>query len=212
MTSFEVKYEVKKWAYPLAILTLITFFVLRATYESEWIINFDNKMADLFFGNRFIEFFHYIGEPAFVVTVAILLVVYLAWKIKNYRAILFVLLTIAAGNVLNQLLKKWVQRPRPEIEEQLTSFSFPSGHSMTGILYLFTIAYIFSENNSKGRKTLLWLGAIILTVLIGLSRVAGARHFASDVLAGWSMGYTWFIICVIWYERRKRHFKVNNKS
>ncbi|MGE7913430.1 phosphatase PAP2 family protein [Lysinibacillus xylanilyticus] len=202
----------KKWAYPLAILTLITFLVLRVTYESKWIINFDNKMADLFFGNRFIEFFHYIGEPAFVVTVAILLVVYLAWKIKNYRAILFVLLTIAAGNVLNQLLKKWVQRPRPEIEEQLTSFSFPSGHSMTGILYLFTIAYIFSENSSKGRKTLLWLGAIILTVLIGLSRVAGARHFASDVLAGWSMGYTWFIICVIWYERRKRHFKVNNKS
>ncbi|KOS63305.1 phosphatase PAP2 family protein [Lysinibacillus agricola] len=201
----------KKWAYPLAVLTLIIFFVLRVTFQSKLINTFDTKMADLFFGNRFIEFFHYIGEPAFVVSVAIVLIVYLAWKVKNYRGILFVLLTIAGGNVLNQLLKKWVQRPRPEIEEQLTSFSFPSGHAMTGILYLFTTAYIFSENNSKGRKTILWLGAIILTGLIGLSRVAGARHFASDVLAGWSMGYTWFIICVFWYERRKRFFIAKNK-
>lgn len=200
----------KKWAYPLAVLTLIIFFVLQGTFQSKLISTFDTKMADLFFGNRFVEFFHYIGEPVFVVSVAIVLIVYLAWNVKNNRGILFVLLTIAGGNVLNQLLKKWVQRPRPEIEEQLTSFSFPSGHSMTGILYLFTIAYVFSENNSRGRKMLLWLGAVVLTVLIGLSRVAGARHFASDVLAGWSMGYTWFVICVFWYERRKRLFKVKN--
>ncbi len=202
----------KKWAYPLAVLTLIIFLVLRVSFQRESINTFDTKMADLFFGNCLIGFFHYLGEPAFVVSVAIVLIVYLAWKVKNNRGILFVLLTVAGGNVLNQLLKKWVQRPRPEIEEQLTSFSFPSGHAMTGILYLFTIAYIFSENNSKGRKTLLWLGAIVLAVLVGVSRVAGARHFASDVLAGWSMGYTWFIICVIWYERRKRRFKTKNKS
>lgn len=164
-----------------------------------------------FFGNRFIEIFHYIGEPKFVVAVAVVLMVYLAWKEKNYRGMLFVVLTFAAGNVLNQLLKKWEQRPRPEIEDQLTSFSFPSGHSMTGILYLFTLAYILAENSSKGRKILLWLGATILMVLIGLSRIAGARHFATDVLAGWSIGYTWFIICVIWYERRKRLFQSNHK-
>ncbi|WP_338652012.1 phosphatase PAP2 family protein [Lysinibacillus sp. Y5S-8] len=201
----------KKWAYPLAILTLIVFFVLRATYQSEFMNTLDAKMAEIFFGNRFIEIFHYIGEPKFVVAVAVVLMVYLAWKAKNYRAMLFVVLTFAAGNVLNQLLKKWIQRPRPEVENQLTSFSFPSGHAMTGILYLFTIAYIFAENNSKGRKIVLWLGATILMVLIGLSRIAGARHFATDVLAGWSMGYTWFIICVIWYERRKKSFQSNHK-
>jgi len=201
----------KTLVYPLALLTLIIYCWLQANFQSHSIENFDTKMAEFFFGNRFIEFFHYIGEPVFVIFVALILIVYLAWQAKNYRGILFVLLTIAGGNVLNQILKKWVQRPRPEIEDQLTSFSFPSGHSMTGILYLFTTAYILSENNSKGRKILLWIGAIILTVLIGLSRVAGARHFASDVLAGWSMGYTWFIICMFWYERRKRYFQRNQK-
>lgn len=201
----------KKWAYPLAIVTLIAFFVLRTTYQSEPIRTFDNQMAEWLFGNRFIELFHYIGEPKFVVCIGILLTVYLAWKARNYRGILFVLLTFAGGTVLNQLLKAWVQRPRPEIADQLASFSFPSGHSMSGILYLFTTAYILSEGNTKARKTQLWITAVMLTALIGMSRVAGARHFATDVLAGWSVGFTWFVICVFWYERRKRLFEaVNN--
>lgn len=201
----------KKWAYPLAIVTLIAFFVLRTTYQSEPIRTFDSQMAEWLFGNRFIELFHYIGEPKFVVCIGILLTVYLAWKARNYRGILFVLLTFAGGTVLNQLLKAWVQRPRPEIADQLASFSFPSGHSMSGILYLFTTAYILSEGNTKARKTQLWITAVVLTALIGMSRVAGARHFATDVLAGWSVGFTWFVICVFWYERRKRLFEaVNN--
>lgn len=183
--------------------------MLRLTYQGETIFNFDSKVADVLFGNPFIEAFHYIGEPSFVITVALILMVYLAWRVKNYRGMLFVLLTFAGGNVLNQLLKKLIQRPRPEIEDQLTSFSFPSGHAMSGILYLFTVAYLLSENNSKARQIQLWVGAIVLTILIGLSRIAGARHFASDVLAGWCVGYTWFIICVLWYERRKRLYKKN---
>ena len=203
---------IKKWTYPLAIITLIIFMVLRVTYQGETIFSFDTKMAETLFGISFIEAFHYIGEPNFVVGVAILLIVYLAWIAKNYRGMMLVILTFAVGNVLNQLLKKWVQRPRPEIEDQLTSYSFPSGHAMSGILYLFTVAYLLSENNSKARKIQLWGGAIILTILIGLSRVAGARHFASDVIAGWCIGYTWFIICIIWYERRKRVFQKRNSK
>ncbi len=191
--------------------TFFSFFVLHASYQSKTIENFDAKMADILLGNRLIEVFHYIGEPIFVVCVAIVLMVYLAWQMKNYRGLVFILLTFAAGNVLNQLLKKWVQRPRPEIEDQLTSFSFPSGHAMTGILYLFATAYILAENNRKVRKVQLWNVAIVLTILIGMSRVAGARHFASDVLAGWSVGFTWFIICVIWYERRKRRIEKDNE-
>lgn len=39
----------KKWAYPLAVLTLIFFIVLRATYQSQLMNTFDAKMAELFF-------------------------------------------------------------------------------------------------------------------------------------------------------------------
>lgn len=76
---------------------------------------------------------------------------------------------------------------------------------MTGALYLLTIAYLLSEGLNRSKKALLiWAVALILICLIGLSRIAESRHFATDVLAGWSMGYTWFIVCMLWYERRKR--------
>ncbi|MGE7772087.1 phosphatase PAP2 family protein [Viridibacillus arvi] len=198
----------KKLFYPLAIVTTIVYIVLFLNIKSNWVFNLDQWASDLLMDNKFLVFFHYFGEPAFVVVVAIVLLLVLWIRDHNYRGMFFALVTIAAGNVLNQLLKVWVQRPRPDIPDQLKSFSFPSGHSMTGILYLFTLAYIATEyQSSKKVKIFTWIGAVVLTVLIGMSRVAESRHFASDVLAGWSMGYTWFIIAVIWYERRKRIFK-----
>ncbi|KYG89670.1 phosphatase PAP2 family protein [Metasolibacillus sp. FSL H7-0170] len=194
----------KKWIYGLAIVTLSLFIMLRFTYETPSFINFDDKWAQLLRGNELLIFFHYIGEPIFVVIVALILVIW-QWRKGNYDGVAFIVLTIAVGNVLNQLLKKWIERPRPDMVDQLLSFSFPSGHSMTGALYLLTIAYLLSEGLNRSKKALLiWAVALILICLIGLSRIAESRHFATDVLAGWSMGYTWFIVCMLWYERRKR--------
>ncbi|MEO4054959.1 phosphatase PAP2 family protein [Solibacillus sp. CAU 1738] len=196
-----------KRMYLLAVVTLCIFFGLRITYNTPSIIAFDEKMSDLLEGNTFIIFFHYIGEPIFVVLVGLVLMIWLWVRERNYRGMFFVLLTFGAGNVVNQLLKKWVERPRPEMLDQLTSYSFPSGHAMTGMLYLLTIAYLLSEVLTDQKKVLLvWVIALVLICLIGLSRIAESRHFASDVLAGWSIGYTWFAICVFWYERRKRIF------
>lgn len=194
----------KKWIYSLAVITLGLFIMLRFSYETPTFMSFDENLVKLLDGNELIIFFHYIGEPIFVVIVALILVFW-QWRKGNYRAIVFVLLTIAAGNVLNQLLKKWIERPRPDIADQLLSFSFPSGHSMTGALYLLTIAYLLSEGLGRSKKALLvWLVAIILICFIGLSRIAESRHFATDVLAGWSVGYTWFVVCMMWYERGKK--------
>lgn len=194
----------KKFFYPLAIITTIVFFVFYKNLTSEWVTILDTKASALLKGNSFIEFFHYFGETKLIMIVAVLLLIWLWIRDRNYRGMVFALLTIAVGNTLNHLMKDWVQRPRPIIPHQLTSFSFPSGHAMVGTLYLFTIAYLTTEYSSKKKKIVVWSITIILAALVGLSRIAGSRHFASDVIAGWCIGYTWFILVVIWYERRKR--------
>lgn len=194
-----------KFFYLLAIVTPVIFFVFYANLNSAWLNSLDTNASNLLKGNSFIEFFHYFGETKFIMIVAILLLFWLWFRGSNYRGMMFALLTIAGGNVLNQLLKGWVQRPRPVIPHQLTSFSFPSGHAMVGILYLFTIAYFATEYGATmKRKILVWSLAVTMTILIGLSRIAGIHHFASDVIAGWSIGYSWFILIVIWYQRRRR--------
>ncbi|WP_274308394.1 phosphatase PAP2 family protein [Solibacillus daqui] len=198
----------KKWAYPLALVTFAVFLVMAFNYKSSSFIAFDERIASILRGNEFIGLFHYLGETVFVAIVTLMVFFYFWLKEKNYRVMLYVVLTMAAGTAINQGLKAFFERQRPEIAEQLTSYSFPSGHSQMSVLYLFMLAYLFSKiTTNHKRTTLVWIAAIVLACLIGLSRIAESRHFATDVLAGWSIGYTWFIICVIWYELRDRKYK-----
>lgn len=203
--------NVKKWAYLLALVTLVIFLVMAFNYKTPNFEAFDERLVSPLQGNEIIILFHYLGETVFVVIIALLLLLFLWIRENNYRGMLFVLMTFAAGTFINQLLKTYFERPRPEIVDQLSSYSFPSGHSQMSVLYLFTLAYLFSEMTaSKKKATIAWLVAILLACLIGLSRIAEGRHFPTDVLAGWSIGYTWFVICVFWYEARKRKFKRKN--
>ncbi|GEK33143.1 phosphatase PAP2 family protein [Kurthia sibirica] len=189
------------------VITLIIFLVFAVNLNSHWVQKVDQWGQDTFEGNRFLEPFHIIGEPLFVVIVAIILLLVLWFKAQNFRAMIFALLTIAGGNMLNTIIKKIVERPRPELTNQLTSYSFPSGHAMTGILYLLTLAYLLTEFRSTTQKAIAFTIAAVLTLCIGLSRIAGTRHYLSDVIGGWSLGFTVFAIAVIWYEARKRAFK-----
>ena len=201
----------KNWMLILAIVTFFVFVFLMYTFDTPPLINFDKEMTALMEGNKFIEWFHYLGETKFIFSVGIVLLIWL-WLYKgDYYGMFLVLLTYPGGFLLNQLIKRIVERPRPEIADQLNSFSFPSGHAMMAMLYLLTIAYFLSgEFVGKKKSTIIWIMAIILIILIGLSRIAGSRHFATDVIAGWSLGYTWFVLCVLWYETRKRQSKIED--
>jgi undecaprenyl-diphosphatase len=198
--------ELKKWYFPLALVTFIGFLLLFFYYTHEEMLEFDQVISDALIGNEFVRFFHHIGEPNWIAAASLLLIIFLLIHRKNYRGMLFVLLSVGGGNFLNHLLKEWIQRVRPEMADQLTSFSFPSNHAMVGLLYLFTYAYFMTEKASSLKWRIgVWLSAITLSLLVGLSRVAGNHHYATDVLAGWCAGYSYFILVVIWYEWRNRH-------
>lgn len=197
----------KNWFYPLGLVSFIGFAIIVVSISKGEVIAIDDKMSHLLAGNTFLTLFHYLGETSFILVVMLLLLGYLWIRSKNYRGMLFVLFSVGIGNVANQLLKKWIQRQRPDIPHQLESFSFPSGHAMVGLLYVFTIAYFFTEHQSnKMVRLFIWIGAILLSLFMGLSRIAESRHYATDVFAGWMVGYTWFILMVLWYEMRKRNF------
>lgn len=201
----------KKRAYFLAVITFVIFIIVALNYRQPAFTAFDEKMASYLKGNQFFIAFHYIGETIFVVIVAVLMLLQLWIRERNYRGMLLILATLAAGNVLNQLLKHYFMRPRPEIVDQLTSYSFPSGHSQMTVLYLLTVAYLFAEMTSSKKKVVaIWVTSVVLACCVGFARVAESRHFATDVVAGWSIGYTWFAVCVYWYEARKRVFKSKN--
>ena len=197
--------------YLIGLLPVFLFLWIGEKYETEAFVQFDEKVASILFGNDFITLFHYIGDTVTVMIFTLIMVFYFGVKQQNYRATLFIVATVAGGTALNQTLKAYYARPRPVILEQLDSFSYPSGHSMLGVLFLFTAAYLFSRLSASTKASLMyWIVAITLFVLIGLSRIAEGRHYATDVLGGWSLGIAWFTLCVIWYELRDRAFKKNH--
>ena len=116
---------------------------------------------------------------------------------------------IAAGSsLLNQFMKLWFDRPRPEnaFFEQ-PGFSFPSGHAMIGsAFYGLLIYWTWTEV-----KPLLWRWLLIIflsswVLLIGYSRVYLHVHYASDVIAGWSAGFIFLIVCLLVLRRMEPNY------
>lgn len=194
-----------KSKYVIAVFTFVVFCIIWMTYETSFIQSFDRIASDLLYGNKFITMFHYLGETKFIFAVTIIVLIIIWFRKHDYRLTVFVIFSVGAGYGLYQFLKRVIERPRPEIVDQFSTFSFPSGHAVHGLLYLLTIAYLINRTVTSIRASVIvWLSAIILAFLIGLSRITEGRHFASDVLAGWMLGYSWFVLCLWWYKRGNR--------
>ncbi|MGM9948793.1 MAG: phosphatase PAP2 family protein [Lysinibacillus sp.] len=184
-----------------AAFSFLLFLVLFFIYED--LHAFDEKVASWLYGSPFIEAFHFFGETKVMIAGT---VVFLIWYVirRNYRGMLFVIFSMGGGIALNQMVKRIVERPRPELPDQLTTYSFTSTHTTIALLLLFTAAYIITEHMSRRSvKVAAWSLAIVLTILAGLSRIAEGRHFATDVLAAWALTYAWFTLCKYIYEKNK---------
>lgn len=198
----------KKWADLGAIPAFLLFITLAFTYEKLHVV--DEKMASWLYGNKVIEVFHLFGETKVMIVVTIGLLIIYAVR-RSYRGMLFVIFSIGGGIALNQLVKRIVERPRPELPDQLTTYSFTSTHATIALLLLFTTAYIITEyRGRRSIKVMVWSLAIVLAVLGGLSRIAEGRHFATDVVGAWALTYAWFTLCKYIYENNKA--KSNPKS
>ncbi|MFL5328115.1 MAG: phosphatase PAP2 family protein [Gemmataceae bacterium] len=111
-----------------------------------------------------------------------------------------VLLTATIGAaILSYLLKDYFARPRPELVSHLahvTSASFPSGHAMLSATVYLTLGTLLARLAEPWRLKFYFVAiATFLTFIIGVSRIYLGVHWPTDVLAGWSAGLTWALLC-----------------
>ena len=128
---------------------------------------------------------------------------------RKWRAAAFVAISVVGGTLLSTLLKVTFARPRPDLVPhavEVTSASFPSGHSMLAMVTYLTLGAVLAESQSKRRiKVYLLSWAVFLALIVGLSRVYLGVHWPTDVLAGWCMGSAWALLCgaiALWLKRR----------
>lgn len=104
------------------------------------------------------------------------------------------------GVVLNTGLKHIIARARPELvnhEVMVYTPSFPSAHAMlTATLFLVIGALAAAGQSNPAARHFVLAAAIAMIVIVGLSRVFLGVHWPSDVLAGWSAGIAWALVCL----------------
>jgi undecaprenyl-diphosphatase len=118
---------------------------------------------------------------------------------KRYRTAFFVFVTAASGEVVSYAMKSVFLRPRPTVVPHLRetfSSSFPSGHAMqSAIIYLTLGAMLMRITEGRITKIYCCTMAMLLTFLVGVSRVWLGVHYPTDVLAGWIVGLFWASVC-----------------
>jgi len=100
---------------------------------------------------------------------------------------------------VNFVFKMGFHQPRPSWLDPAvhpktveTSFGIPSGHAQNAVT-------VWGFLDLKTRKLWRWVVAVLLTILIGFSRLVLGVHFPTDVLAGWLIG-----LLVLWSFARLR--------
>jgi len=149
-----------------------------------------------------------LGGVAVLALITFISVVYLL-LMKKRRAALMLVVAVGGGLLLSTLFKAGFHRPRPDLVAHLSQVytaSFPSGHSMLSAVTYLTLGALLSPlHRGWPVKVFLLSTAILITVLVGLSRVYLGVHWPTDVLAGWAAGGAWASLCwlaALWFQKR----------
>lgn len=144
--------------------------------------------------------FTFLGEPTVLVGGGFLLAAWL-WRRGKGRFALGLLLVILVGRGMAEAQKYWIARARPRLEPHLVivkTSSFPSGHATSSMIFYLTLALALAP---PGRRRIAAVCAVLLSLLVGISRVMLGVHWPSDVVGGWSFGLLWVLVTLRPAER-----------
>lgn len=154
---------------------------------------------------NFITFF---GKHEFLIPANLCLIAYFLF-LKKHKWYSIKIPAIAITSLLMMFgLKRLFARDRPDNQllEAATNFSFPSGHALMGVTFYGLMAYIIWH--SVKNKTLRWVLIVLIIlwiILIGISRLYLRRHFYSDVVAGYAIGFLWLVISLKLMRRMEKY-------
>ncbi len=131
-------------------------------------------------------------------------------------AALFVVVAIVGAIALSFAFKAGIERARPDLVPHGTpvyTASFPSGHATgSAATYLTLGALLARFQQRRWVKIYVLSVGVFLTVIIGLSRVYLGVHWPSDVLAGWTLGAGWALLCWLIARWLQRHGEVEGEA
>jgi membrane-associated phospholipid phosphatase len=147
-------------------------------------------------------------DPGVVVAAVLLLGGWLAFK-RNWYWLIRLVLAVPMGMLLNVLMKFSFQRVRPSFDDPLlvvTTYSFPSGHVAGATLFYGVLAAMLVVRiQGWGARASVVCAAVLMVLLVALTRVYLGVHYLSDVMAAFAEGVAWLAICFTALNTLRKH-------
>ena len=116
---------------------------------------------------------------------------------RNLSTAVFLFVSVELMGLVTEAGKRLSDRPRPSSAlVDAVSTSFPSGHAvgvMVGVLALLTVLWPVMPVRLRVPVAVVGAGVVFL---VGFARVILNVHHPSDVVAGWALGYLYYLLCV----------------
>ncbi|MET9257145.1 phosphatase PAP2 family protein [Streptomyces sp. NPDC003717] len=185
----------------LALFALITWQVV----ADGPLVGADERVSRaLVHPDRFSELLSDLGNAGVAVPVLVLVLAYVAWRGRGWRAPLVGALAMVLVPVVVVPLKSWTDRPGTPAVPPGTGY-FPSGHTATALVAYGVAALLLLpllRRRAARRYVVAIAGLLILAVSYGLVR--RGYHWPLDVLASWCLGAL-LLLGVQWVTRRHGH-------
>ena len=198
LLSLEVVVIVAAFLLSLAMVALLINHVIFLENDGfdfkvfSWLNNYvsDNN-------TRLMEFVTWFGSQYFLVPSFLFMMFYFFFIKKEKWLGIRVAAVSFSSLAMMFSLKYLFKRPRPvdPLLREAAGLSFPSGHAFMSFSFFALLLYVIYKSKLNN-----WLKLVALTVtisavfMVGLSRIYLRVHYATDVIAGFCMGFMWIII------------------
>jgi membrane-associated phospholipid phosphatase len=153
---------------------------------------------------RIMRFISFLGKHSFLLPVIGILLTYFIIRKKKWLAIRTAVVLLSSL-LLMSLLKRLIHRQRPAdpLVEGITNFSFPSGHAFMSVAFYGLLIWLSAHYiRNKWLQRAVNTSLVLIILLIGFSRIYLRVHYATDVIAGLSIGFVWLSFC-LWIVDKK---------
>ena len=205
--------KIKKEYYFISIL-LILFIILTIFVLNDKTLSLDNSAFNNLIKikneplSKYLFIITNIGST--IGTVIVLIITCIIFlKRKIFSDFKYVFLNVSVGVILMQVIKSLIRRVRPSWKWIVQGgFSYPSGHTITAILFYGTLILLVNKKLKGKYKTILTVLLSLMIFLIAISRIYFGAHYLTDVLASIILGS---IILIISNSLMDKEFK-NDKN
>lgn len=190
------------------VISTALFILLAFNLNTPWLLTFSEQVQSYLYdslgsvGGLVFIVITYIGSAYVSFPILGILVIIFLYQ-KRYWTTLLLVVNLIGVRQLNWLLKSIFDRPRPDLEHlvEVSSASFPSGHSMNSIAFFGFLAFLLHQKlkGSGQFSRWVWISAVVLIGFIGLSRVYLGVHYPLDVIGGFLGGGAWLLFSILLY-------------